>query len=106
MRLHISEGGARPWPRAGAVWARGVAFAPDGALLIGAALADHLDGAGEDFAGRVAALDGTFAAVRTGETAVAAVARARSLQHIYASGAAGAYGYTMASNYNSKPLVA
>ncbi|MEM1042641.1 MAG: asparagine synthase-related protein [Bacteroidota bacterium] len=91
MRLHLSEGGARPWHRAGAVWARGVAFAPDGALLIGAALADHLDGAGEDFAGRVAALDGTFAAVRTGEVAVAAVDRVRSMPLFYGRGAEGTW---------------
>ena len=83
MTLHLTASGPRAWHRVGAVHARGLAFTPAGDYVEGAALAAHLDGPAESFVERVAALDGTFAAVHAGETTIAAVDRIRSLPLFY-----------------------
>lgn len=89
MKLHLRTGGPRPWHHVGRVHARGVAFAPDGTLLTGPALAAHLDRSDLPFPDRLGALSGTFAAVFAGEPAVAVVDRIRSLPLFYGRDAAG-----------------
>lgn len=83
MKLHLTTPGPRAWHHVGAVHARGLAFTPAGDYVEGAALAAHLDGPADSFVERVAALDGTFAAVHVGDTTTAAVDRIRSLPLFY-----------------------
>lgn len=91
MTLHLTADGPRPWHRTGAVRARGVGFAPDGTCLEGPALAAWLDGPAETFVERITALDGTFAAVHSGEDTIAAVDRIRSTPLFYGRDAEGAW---------------
>jgi asparagine synthase (glutamine-hydrolysing) len=89
MTLHLSALGPRPWHRVGRVHARGHAFTSAGEHVEGPALAAHLDGSAATFVDRAAALDGTFAAVHTGEATTAVVDRIRSLPLFYGRDRAG-----------------
>ena len=90
MKLHLTDGGPRPWHHVGRVHARGVAFGPDGALLTGPALSAFLDRSDLPLDTQLSTLSGTFAVVVVeGETTIAAVDRIRSLPLFYSLDAEG-----------------
>jgi asparagine synthase (glutamine-hydrolysing) len=78
--LHLAGAAGRPWARVGRAWATGTGYLSAGSPMDAAALAAHLDGSQKEFASRVAALSGTFAAVHTSEHGLlAATDRIRSI---------------------------
>ncbi len=83
MKLHLRSQGPCRWHQAGATWARGTAYTPDGAALDAPALAAYLDATPDTFADHIASLGGTFAAVQTGLTVRTATDRVRSIPLFY-----------------------
>ena len=88
--IHLAGAPGRPWFRTGRAHATGTAYLGNNTHFAGRSLAAHLDGSPGEFASRVAALSGSFAAVlETDDVVLAASDRIRSIPLFYGETPAG-----------------